>query len=534
MGAYNGPIYVYTDEDTVPTSEQGGYAGGDSTAAAVRTSLDQSKSAQDTVNGLAVTAQTVAYGEPATATITGAAPTKTINISIPEGMPDSIGADLTASSQASADDAAAAADRAEAAENAKFLTQDDGVETLFRDDVAGPLTQAAFDDLTSANIGDGATVTGAAVRDREGHVLARDHGALGDGSTNDHAAIAAALASIPSGVVRLDPGRTYLVDGPALTVGLRQTLEIPTGAKLLRPDTSPETSPVVLFHRHHGKIIGGGTIECLTACPDGIVRVERVDGACEWVRINDVHINGPGKTVAGSRGLAFNGNSTFQNTARGVTISNVETGVYSGPGANANHYEGLTLYNIGTTGYLFDTTIESSVIGGSIIGSHDALMFDIRGAASTTVVGTVVEPGGTNARMYAIDGASTRTAFVGVVDNIANLGTDQSVGQTTYLSAVRLRIAGGGDILGHYKGSVTTGAVTVPATGSANVVANVPGVKIGDDVTAHPNSLNGLPNGLVIQPIATGADEVTVRINNITSSSITLASTTNWRLRVWR
>lgn len=115
MSYPSGPIEVFTDEDTTPTSAQGGYAGGESTAAAVRMTLDQSSKALGTVDNLAVTASTLDYGQEATATISGSSPWKTIHVGIPKGMSQDVGQQLVTDAQTAADQStASAADAAQA------------------------------------------------------------------------------------------------------------------------------------------------------------------------------------------------------------------------------------------------------------------------------------------------------------------------------------------------------------------------------------------------------------------------------------
>ena len=85
MARTNGPIQVWHRGDTIPTDPEGGYAGGDSTAAAVGGAMAQAGQAVATVDNLAATATTLPPGSPATATVTGPMGAKVVNFSIPRG-----------------------------------------------------------------------------------------------------------------------------------------------------------------------------------------------------------------------------------------------------------------------------------------------------------------------------------------------------------------------------------------------------------------------------------------------------------------
>lgn len=192
MSYPSGPIEIFTNEDTIPTSAQGGYAGGESTAAAVGMSLDQSGKALDTVDNLAVTGSTLAYGQEASATITGTSPNKTINIGIPKGMPEDTATALALDAQASADSAASARDDAQT--SATEATN------------AAQLVNAPAADVVEAVLS-------------RTQVDVKAFGAVGDGVADDTAAVQAAIddAAAQGGGLVLVPVGTYLVSG-ALTL----------------------------------------------------------------------------------------------------------------------------------------------------------------------------------------------------------------------------------------------------------------------------------------------------------------------------
>lgn len=133
MARTNGPIQVWHRADTIPTDAEGGYAGGDSTAAALAKAGAQALAAQQTIDLLQVTATTAPAGSSATATITGGAPYKIINLTIPAGEPGmgyAEGQALLADSQQAASDADAAVLLAQQAQAAALEVPDANVSAL--------------------------------------------------------------------------------------------------------------------------------------------------------------------------------------------------------------------------------------------------------------------------------------------------------------------------------------------------------------------------------------------------------------------
>lgn len=143
MARTNGPIQVWHRTDTIPTDAEGGYAGGDSTAAAVGTSLAQSGQAVATIDNLTATATTRPPGSPATVTVTGPVPNKIINIGVPRGEPGqdgmgyAEGLELTQRAEAAETSASSAATRAENAEAAKLEIPDANTAAM----IGNPLTE---------------------------------------------------------------------------------------------------------------------------------------------------------------------------------------------------------------------------------------------------------------------------------------------------------------------------------------------------------------------------------------------------------
>ena len=130
MARTNGPIQVWHRADTIPTDGEGGYAGGDSTAAAVGGAMAQAGQAVQTIDNLTATATTLPPGSPATATVTGPMGAKVVNFSIPRGadgapgMGSEEGAILVSQAEAAATAAANAHTESEAAKTAAQSSAD--------------------------------------------------------------------------------------------------------------------------------------------------------------------------------------------------------------------------------------------------------------------------------------------------------------------------------------------------------------------------------------------------------------------------
>lgn len=254
-------------------------------------------------------------------------------------------------------------------------------------------------------------------------INAADYGAAGDGVIDDTAAIQNAINVVVGNggkVALTGTNKTYIIS--QITLPYTASLEIPAGVILRRAVGNAQTGPMIIADRNHHQLQGKGVIECLNDCPNGIVRVERTDGTCEWGRISDIHIKGPGKTVAGSTALVFSGVTTFQNGLRGVVISDVDTGIRHEGGANMNRCTDVDFYNIGTKVYDFNGTLESSVIGGSVSASAGVTVFTMRSAVTKMVIDDfIAEPGGSSS-FWNISTDCTQIKFGHCVDNCASRG----------------------------------------------------------------------------------------------------------------
>lgn len=207
-------------------------------AGGIRATLNRLEVNEATLDNLAATATTLEYGQPATVTVAGTRPAKSVHFGIPKGMPDSVGAQLVADSQAAAQQSTAAA--ADAAESLTLAQQAQAA--------AYEIPDQAWADMA----GNPATLTGAVIREREASVLAIDHGLVMDGvsvnTTPLQAAIDAASAIDAETVVVIPAG--WFKHGP---------LSIPASGVSLRGESDRST---ILENTSTGPgiTLGGATV----------------------------------------------------------------------------------------------------------------------------------------------------------------------------------------------------------------------------------------------------------------------------------
>ncbi|WP_191564966.1 hypothetical protein [Janibacter melonis] len=148
MARTNGGIVVWNDKDTVPTDGQGGYSGGDSTAAAMALAGGQAQAALTTMENLKVTVTHLPYGSGPTYSVSGSVPNRTLNFGLPaardgqngrDGMGYAEGQQLVADSAALKTSAAQAALAAQQAAAASLNIPDTNVASV----VNNPTTQTA-------------------------------------------------------------------------------------------------------------------------------------------------------------------------------------------------------------------------------------------------------------------------------------------------------------------------------------------------------------------------------------------------------
>ena len=196
MARDNGPIKVWNRGDTVPLDSDGGYAGGDSTAAAIRQASDAANAAQQTIQNLQGAATTLPPGSAATVNVSGTGTSKVITVGVPRGADGAPGMGYAEGQQLLADSAATTT----AAQQAAATSQ-----------AAAALVGAPP-----------AAVAEAAIRRYMLSPLDLAYGAVGDGVADDTAPLQAAINAVAAARVPLDLSRlTYRVTaGLTLPAGL--------------------------------------------------------------------------------------------------------------------------------------------------------------------------------------------------------------------------------------------------------------------------------------------------------------------------
>lgn len=184
MARYNGTILISNNLDPVPTDAQGGYAGGDSAAAAIAQAGAAASTAIATMENMKVAVKALPSTTGPTIAISGTIPTRTITIGVPagkDGAPGLNGMGYAEGQQLIATNgqtlAAAQAARDEAAQ-----VKADSANILTLAQQAQAAAYAIPDDANEAIVLNTATKTAKAVRDLIPTVSARDYGAKGDGT----------------------------------------------------------------------------------------------------------------------------------------------------------------------------------------------------------------------------------------------------------------------------------------------------------------------------------------------------------------
>ena len=222
--------------------------------------------------------------------------------------------------------------------------------------------------------------------------------------------------------VHVPPG-SYRVDGTIHVVASELVLE--SGAVLRRVNLTTNTGPIVRLG-YHGRLSGAGQLTSDNPSPRGVVNIGPHDLSTyenvEYAHVSGVSIQGPGTSwsimkppnqtvdtrIEGSRGLCFDssegygrthmckfvptlpgcinhtvgGGACYQNSARDVTVSDIDVGVYMGAEVNGNQVSNIMMIGIGQTAYFLDGPNSENTIAGGFIAGFGGNLTVIKGRSS--------------------------------------------------------------------------------------------------------------------------------------------------------
>lgn len=292
-------------------------------------------------------------------------------------------------------------------------------------------------------------------------ISVKDFSAVGDGVTDDTAAIQAA---IDSGARRVTvPTGSYRVDG---TISLRTgcALQLDGDLKRLSAYTA-STRPVVLINNvQRATLTGSGAITMQNASPDGIVCIGPEDPTVsgnqtidvEWCVIEKISLTGAG-TGTGNLGVVLQCTAgwtgakvCYQNWVNTLEINSVGHGVYVGSQANANVITDIMAWNIGVAGISLAgddgndgvhgagvypySSITDMIVRGLFVSNSAGLTASLlaRNASFNVAHGLHGEPG--SGRLFSLD-ANCESNYISGIENHPQSGLDSGSNNTILTNA---------------------------------------------------------------------------------------------------
>jgi len=245
-----------------------------------------------------------------------------------------------------------------------------------------------------------------------------DYGAVGDGVTDDTAAVNALLSTldgrtVPGGHVLFPGGHTYRIDG-TIVIKSGATVEIRGGATCSRL-TALTNATVPMFQitgEINARLVGDGYVRTENASPNGVIALGPIDPDTEDVRVFGAKVDGLslwGVKAEGNVGVALkssndlNPNSgMYENVVSNLRLHQFGTGVWLSKGANANEFRNICFFNM--LDYAYDLygngthetyfhVAQNRIFGGFVDQSPDCNPIRMRKAATNYVIGFGAEPG---------------------------------------------------------------------------------------------------------------------------------------------
>ena len=272
-------------------------------------------------------------------------------------------------------------------------------------------------------------------------VNVKDYGAVGDGVTDDTAAIQAALDA--SGDVFIPEG--HFACESMLELNNEKSLELRAGVKLFRPSSSASTDPVIWVKGSHSALKGAGQAVCEIStekkCPNGIVLVGHWDmtvshNDVNYNTISDFQIKGmqdKGQTT-GTPDVALlitnpqiGGLSVYFQNITNLKVRSTNYGIWLKGWANGNLISNIQGHHLGSAivneGALFydNGGLENNIQGAWLHKSADCIGIKIEKYDNTAT------PGGSSHSMY-------RSSYSGVMIEPGGsnpIGIYQSSSETT-------------------------------------------------------------------------------------------------------